>query len=44
MTVSIDVSEAADAVQQLREICHDMRQPVATVFALAEPDLPATAG
>ena len=48
MPVSIDVSEAADAVQQLREICHDMRQPVASVFALAaaalaEPDLPAGA-
>lgn len=48
MLMSIDVSEAADAVQQLLEICHDMRQPVASVFALAavalaEPDLPAGA-
>jgi signal transduction histidine kinase len=33
--VSIDVNEAADAVQQLLEISHDMRQPVASVFALA---------
>jgi signal transduction histidine kinase len=46
--MSIDVSEAADAVQQLLETCHDMRQPVASVFALAavalaEPDLPAGA-
>jgi signal transduction histidine kinase len=46
--MSIDVSEAADTVQQLRETCHDMRQPVASVFALAavalaEPDLPAGA-
>jgi hypothetical protein len=49
MAMSIDVSEAADAVQQLLEICHDVRQPVASVFALAavalvEPDLPSTAG
>jgi hypothetical protein len=46
--MSIGVSEDADVVQQLLEICHDMRQPVASVCALAaalaEPDLPATAG
>jgi signal transduction histidine kinase len=37
--------DAADAVQRLREACHDMRQPVAGVLALAaaalaDPDLP----
>lgn len=46
--VFIDVYEATDVVQQLRETCHDMRQPVASVFALAaaalaEPGLPAVA-
>lgn len=46
--MSIDVREAPDVVQRLRETCHDMRQPVASVFALAEaalaePDLPAGA-
>jgi hypothetical protein len=39
--------DAADAAQRLREACHDMRQPVAGVFALAaaalaDPDLPGT--
>jgi signal transduction histidine kinase len=48
MPVSIDVHVAPDSVQQLRETCHDMRQPVASVFALAaaalaEPGLPAAA-
>jgi signal transduction histidine kinase len=38
-------AEAVDAIQRLRESCHDMRQPVAGVFALAaaalaDPDLP----
>ena len=42
--MSIGVGEVADTAQQLLEICHDMRQPVASVFALAaaalaEPDL-----
>jgi signal transduction histidine kinase len=46
--VSIEALEASDAVQQLRETCHDMRQPVANVLALAaaaltEPGLPAAA-
>jgi signal transduction histidine kinase len=44
--VSIDVHEGPDLVQQLHETCHDMRQPVANVFALAAaalagPGLPA---
>lgn len=48
MPVSIDVHEAPDLVQQFRETCHDMRQPVAGVFALAaaalaEPGLPTAA-
>jgi K+-sensing histidine kinase KdpD len=47
-TVSIEVHEASDAAQQLRETCHDMRQPVGSVFALvaaalAEPRLPDAA-
>ena len=46
--MSMDVDEAPSVVQQLRETCHDMREPVATVLALtaaamAEPGLPATA-
>jgi signal transduction histidine kinase len=46
--VSVEIHEASDAVQQLRETCHDMRQPVASVFALvaaalAEPGLPDAA-
>jgi signal transduction histidine kinase len=46
--VSIEAPEAPDVVQQLRETCHDMRQPVASVFALAaaaltEPGLPIAA-
>jgi signal transduction histidine kinase len=46
--VSIEAPEAPDVVQQLRETCHDMRQPVASVLALAgaaltEPELPAAA-
>src|SRR5438046_152666 len=37
--------DSADATQRLREACHDMRQPVAGVLAiaaaaLADPDLP----
>jgi signal transduction histidine kinase len=45
--VSIDVREAPDLVQQLRETCHDMREPIASVLALtaaamAEPGLPDT--
>jgi signal transduction histidine kinase len=39
--------DPADATQRLREACHDMRQPVAGVLAiaaaaLADPDLPGT--
>jgi signal transduction histidine kinase len=46
--VSIDVREIPDVAQQLRETCHDMRQPVANVLALAaaaltESALPAPA-
>jgi two-component system, OmpR family, sensor histidine kinase QseC len=46
--VSIEVHEASDVVQKLRETSHDMRQPVASVFALAEaalaePRLPTAA-
>lgn len=42
----IDVREAPDVVQQLRETCHDMREPIASALALtaaamAEPGLPA---
>jgi signal transduction histidine kinase len=45
---SIDVRAAPGFVQGLRETCHDMRQPVASVFALAaavlaEPGLPQAA-
>lgn len=45
--MSMEVDEAPNVVQQLRETCHDMREPVATVLALtaaamAEPGLPAT--
>lgn len=44
--MSLDVHEAQEVLQKLRETCHDMRQPVASVFALAaaalaEPGLPA---
>jgi signal transduction histidine kinase len=44
----MDVDEAPSVVQQMRETCHDMREPVASVLALtaaamAEPGLPATA-
>jgi hypothetical protein len=40
------VENTADMVQQLRETCHDVRQPVAIMMALAaaaltESDLPA---
>jgi K+-sensing histidine kinase KdpD len=46
--VPIDLNQAPDLVQWLRETCHDLRQPVASVFALAaaalaEPGLPAAA-
>jgi K+-sensing histidine kinase KdpD len=46
--VSVEASEAPDVVQELRETCHDMRQPIASVLALAaaaltEPGLPAAA-
>jgi signal transduction histidine kinase len=46
--VSIDVHEAPGVVQQLRDTCHDMREPVAGVLALAaaaldEPGLPSAA-
>jgi len=46
--VSVEALEASDVGQQLRETCHDMRQPVANVLALAaaaltEPGLPAAA-
>ena len=46
--MTIKVENKADMVQQLRETFHDMRQPVATMMALAaaaltEPDLPAAA-
>lgn len=44
----IDVHEDPAVVQQLRDTCHDMREPIASVLAvtaaaLAEPGLPATA-
>ncbi len=44
----IDVHEDPGVVQQLRDTCHDMREPIASVLAvtaaaLAEPGLPATA-
>lgn len=46
--MSIDVHEIRDVVQQLRETCHDMRQPIANVLALTaavltEPTLSAVA-
>lgn len=46
--VSIDMREAPSVVQQMRETCHDMREPVASVLALtaaamAEPGLPVAA-
>lgn len=42
-----DTADAADAALGFRETCHDMRQPVASVLALAgaalsEPGLPRT--
>jgi signal transduction histidine kinase len=48
MLVSVEVQQTPDLVQRLRETCHDMRQPVASVFALvaaalAEPGLPIAA-
>lgn len=44
----VDTKGAADASQSLLEACHDMRQPIAGVLALAgatltEPDLPKAA-
>jgi signal transduction histidine kinase len=47
--MSINMPQGPDLGQRLREICHDMRQPVAGILALAaaaqaEPGLPATAG
>lgn len=44
--LTIKVENTADMVQQLRETCHDVRQPVAIMMALAaaaltESDLPA---
>jgi len=44
----VDTKDAADACRSLLEACHDMRQPVAGVLALAgatltEPGLPKTA-
>lgn len=46
--VSVQMHEAPGLVRQLRETCHDMREPVAGVLALTaaaldEPGLPATA-
>jgi signal transduction histidine kinase len=45
--VPIDVHEDPGVAQQLRDTCHDMREPIASVLAvtaaaLAEPELPAT--
>jgi signal transduction histidine kinase len=45
---SLDVEAAPETLQGLRETCHDMRQPVASVFALAaaalaEPGVPQAA-
>lgn len=45
--MSIVVENKAEVAQQLREIFHDMRQPIASTMALAaaalaEPDIPAT--
>lgn len=44
----LEVEQAPDVMRRLRETCHDMRQPVASVLALAaaaltDPDLPAAA-
>ena len=44
----LEVEQAPDVVRRLRETCHDMRQPVASVLALAaavltDPDLSAAA-
>lgn len=44
----IDVHEAPVVVQQLRDTCHDMREPIASVLALTaaalgEPGLPGAA-
>jgi signal transduction histidine kinase len=33
--VSVDVHEATEVERKLRDICHDLRQPVASVLALA---------
>lgn len=46
--MSIDVHEAPGVAQQLRDTCHDMREPVAGVLALTaaaldEPGLPSAA-
>ncbi len=45
---SVEVQATAGLVQGLRETCHDMRQPIASMFALAaaalaEPGLPQAA-
>jgi len=42
-----EAAQATDAVRRLRETCHDMRQPTASVLALAgaalsEPGIPGT--
>ena len=47
-SLSLDVEATPGNLQGLRETCHDMRQPVASVFALAaaalaEPGLPQAA-
>ena len=44
----LEVEQVPDVVRRLRETCHDMRQPVASVLALAaatltDPDLSAAA-
>jgi signal transduction histidine kinase len=46
--VPTDMHEAPGVVQQLRDTCHDMREPIASVLALTaaaltEPGLPAAA-
>jgi C4-dicarboxylate-specific signal transduction histidine kinase len=48
MAPNVDVQAGPEFAQGLRETCHDMRQPVASVFALAaavlaEPGLPQAA-
>jgi K+-sensing histidine kinase KdpD len=48
VTPSVEVHVTAGPVQGLRETCHDMRQPIASMFALAaavlaEPGLPQAA-